>query len=30
MEIRINDDWGIKSDPYQYNLCKIIEKLLGL
>ena len=23
MKIKINDNWGIKSDKFQYNLCKI-------
>lgn len=26
MKLRINDNWGIKTDKYQYNLCKIINK----
>ena len=26
MKIKINDDWGIKSDEHQYNLCRIVDK----
>jgi len=29
MRIKINDNWGISSDRYQYSLCKISEDKNG-